>query len=274
MSAGAEALFRPADHAGLAIREAGPRGAPTLLFSAGLGGAGDYWRAQAEVFSERFHTVLYDQAGTAGSRGLELPEPFGVADLADELAAVLDAVGAERAHVIGHAAGGCAALELALLHPGRIASAVVVNGWDKAGAQFARCMAIRRAIYDAQGVEAYLRAQPLFLFPADWLEDNLAALDAALPHHAAQFQSREALFARMAALEAFDLTGRMGGIACPVLLVSARDDLLVPAAASRRLAASIAGASHVEFGYGGHAVNLTEPAAFNRALADFLDQHS
>nr|VUD30591.1 hydrolase or acyltransferase RutD in pyrimidine catabolism pathway [Raoultella sp. NCTC 9187] len=57
---------------------------------------------------------------------------------------------------------------------------------------------------------------------------------------------------------------------CPTLVISARDDLLVPASCSRSLQAAIPGSQLVEMAWGGHACNVTDTATFNPILCDGL----
>ncbi len=59
----------------------------------------------------------------------------------------------------------------------------------------------------------------------------------------------------------------------PVFVVASRDDVLVPATRSEELAAGILGAELHMAAWGGHAINVTEPEAFNALLLDFLDRH-
>src|SRR6476660_1155352 len=65
-----------------------------------------------------FDVVTYDHRGIGLSEFVS--EPFSIADLADDAAGVLDAVGFETAHVMGISMGGMVAQELALRHPQRI----------------------------------------------------------------------------------------------------------------------------------------------------------
>jgi aminoacrylate hydrolase len=90
----------------------------------------------------------------------------------------------------------------------------------------------------------------------------------------AGFQGADTLQRRIAALLAFDATPRLGALRLPTLLLSARDDVLVPSSMSEGLAAAIEG-SIVEIApWGGHAVNVTQPEAFNFLMMDFLDRHA
>lgn len=255
---------------GLHVEVVGVRDGPTLVFSAGLGGGGGYWSPHLPALADMYRIVTYDHRGTGRSERPVLRRPYAVRDMAEDVRQILDFLEIDQAHIVGHAAGGCVGLELALAAPDRIASLIVINGWDRADRHFARCMAIRREILRASGVEAYLRAQPLFLYPASWIEANLAALDAALPHHLANFQDEATLSARMDALVQFDVAADLHRITAPALLISARDDMLVTAEASERLAAGLPNARAVVFERGGHAINITEQAAFETSLLTFL----
>lgn len=272
MSAAAELTPIELTIGGLHVERFGPEGAPAILFSAGLGGGGRYWMPQVEAFARDHHVILYDHRGTGRSARDPLPQPYAVADLAADIAIVLDGLDIARAHIVGHAAGGVAALELARTAPARTASITVVNGWAAADPHFRRCFAIRRAIYEAGGADAYLMAQPLFLYPAGWISTHLDQLDAERAHHRAGFQDRDTLYARMAALEAFDVRDALPSIRCPALLVASADDMLVPAAASRVLEKGLPDVTLVELPHGGHAINITAQAAFDAALRDFLDR--
>ncbi len=255
---------------GLSVRRIGPRDAPAILFSAGLGGSGAYWTPQIDAFAADHAVVLYDHRGTGDSVRPDLPAGYAVQDLADDMAAVLDGLDLPAAHVVGHAAGAVAGLDLARRAPGRMASLTMVNGWASPDPYFLRCLEIRRDILTAQGVAAYLKAQPLFLYPPAWISARLARLDAEHAAIAATFQSPATLFARMRALEAYDAGDALAQVATRALIVAAADDMLVPCAASRVLAGAMPNAWLTTLARGGHAVNVTEPDAFNKILRSFL----
>ncbi len=255
---------------GLAVTLLGPDGAEPLLLSPGLGGLGSFWRPQLAALQQRYRVILYDHRGTGASQRT-LPHPYGGDELALDLRRILDGLGISRASIIGHAAGGIAGLQLALLHPERVARLVVINGWAVADPHFKRCFEIRTAIYHASGALAYLKAQPLFLFPATWISRHLAELDAQAASHAADFQDEATLLARISLLAGFDIQDRLTEITCPVLLLAAEDDMLVPCDCSSRLAEALPAARLILMPRGGHAMTVTEPDRVNAHLLAFLE---
>ncbi len=244
-------------------------GAPTVLLSSGLGGAAAYWAPQLAVLRERFRVITYDQAGT-GRNPQTLPDDYQIADMADDVLAILDASRTERCHFLGHALGGLIGLDLATRAPERLHSLTVVNGWARADAHTLRCFEARLTLLHHAGPAAYVRAQPIFLYPATWLaahEERLAAEDA---HGVAGFQGEDTLRKRVGALLRFDATAALPGIGVPAAVVAARDDVLVPATQSEFVAAAIPGAVLHMAEWGGHAVNVTDPDWFNGVLMAFL----
>jgi aminoacrylate hydrolase len=258
---------------GLAVTLHGPADGVPVVLSAGLGGHGAYWKPQAASLAARnFRVILYDHRGTGASDRAPLPSPYSSRNLAQDIARILDGLGIVSAHVVGHAAGAVAGLELALRHPDKVLSVVAVNGWAVADRHFKRCFEIRTEIYEAGGPRAYLRAQPLFLFPAEWISDHLDELDEQAAHHADGFQDEATLKVRIGALAGFDISRELGGIRGPVLVIGSEDDMLVPFHCSRDLAAGLPDATLVAMPRGGHAVNITEAAAFDSHLIGFLEK--
>ena len=255
--------------AGLHFEEHGPPDAPAVILSAGLGGAGGYWQPNVAALAERHRILLYDHRGT-GRSDRTLPAGLTVEDMAQDVISLMDGLGLERAHLVGHAAGGMIGLALALAAPGRLASLAVVNGWTRLDPHTARCFEVRLDLLRDTGPRAYLRAQPLFLYPATWISEHRNALDFELEGHLAHFQGTQNLEKRVAALQAFHVDDRLGEIAAPVLAIAARDDMLVPYTCAIGFAGQIPGAAVELMDWGGHACNVTDPEGFNRILLAWL----
>ncbi len=248
---------------------AGNADGEVLVLSAGLGGSASYWQPNLGALGQDYRLLLYDHRGTGRSDRM-LPDTVSVEDFADDITTLLDATGTERAHVIGHAAGAVAGLALVLKAPARIGKLVAVNGWAAPDPHFARCFDARLALLRNSGPEAYLAAQPIFLFPATWISEHHEQLEAERVHQFAGFAGAESYEKRIAALRAFHIADRLGEIATPVLAVASRDDMLMPWTASRRLVAGLPNATLAVMEWGGHACNVTDPATFDALVLEFL----
>ncbi|MDH4573374.1 pyrimidine utilization protein D [Salinicola acroporae] len=243
--------------------------APTILLSAGLGGAGRFWEPQLAALEATHRVVIYDHLGT-GNSAAELPAGYAIDDMAGEALALLDNLGIERVDFMGHALGGLVGLQMALLEPARLHRLIVINGWSRVDVQSERCFRVRIALLKECGVQPYLHAQPLFLYPADWLSANHDRLLAEEAHALEHFPGENNVLARIGALSRFDIDSRLSEIHAPTLVIASRDDLLVPYLRSERLARALPHARLEMFDYGGHGLTVTVPEAFNAAMTRFL----
>ena len=248
---------RERDHAG------------TVLLSAGLGGLGAFWTPQLEALGERYRVITYDQRGT-GANAEELPDGYTIEAMAADVVELLDRSGTASCHFVGHALGGLVGLALALRSPERLASLALVNAWARADSQTERCFATRLALLDRAGPDAYVRAQPIFLYPAVWLSRNAERIAADDAHGLAHFQGAANLKRRIGALLAFDANEKLAQLPTPTWVAASRDDILVPWTCSEALAAALPNATLWTVPGGGHAFTVTESVPFNSALLAFI----
>ncbi|HEY2671265.1 MAG TPA: alpha/beta hydrolase [Rugosimonospora sp.] len=103
-----------------------PGTGPTVLAVHGITANALAWAPVAEALAGRVSLVAPDLRGRAASR--DLPGPYGMAAHADDLVAVLDFLGIERAPLVGHSMGGFVAALAALRHPDRVSSVLLVDG--------------------------------------------------------------------------------------------------------------------------------------------------
>ena len=85
-----------------------------------------------DALSDRFRVACVDSLGHGLSDKPADPAQYGQAQRAGDIVAVIDDLGCERAHVVGHSMGGWIAVGVAKFHPARLAS-LVVGGWDLLG---------------------------------------------------------------------------------------------------------------------------------------------
>src|SRR3954454_21389581 len=136
---------------GMLAYEAAGVGAP-IVFIAGLGGHGSYWKAQIQSFSPDFQTVTFDHRGVGASTGLL---PYSIEQWAGDTLRLLDHLKIGRAHLVGHSTGGAIAQVLAAGHPDRIASLVLGGTWARSDARFRRLFKFRARVLREMGPDAY-----------------------------------------------------------------------------------------------------------------------
>ena len=246
----------------------GAGAAPILLLHGQPGSARDWEAVQAQI-GPRAETSAIDRPGWDGrtpAGGLEH----------SALAAVsaLDAVGAQKATVVGLSFGGAVAARLAIAHPERVGALVLVSPAANMAAvqRIDRILAAPLAGY--VGSAALLAGAGVAL-TSSWLRRRLEAAFA-LPDDYLRAAARrlrnpavwEAFLVEQRALlrELPELDRRLGEITAPTTVVIGTADTIVPVKAGRKLATQIAGAELIEIDGGHHVL----PAEHPRRVAEVI----
>jgi aminoacrylate hydrolase len=243
-----------------------------VIFISGLGGYAAYWRDQIPVFAKHFEVIAHDHRGIGQSDHSRVS--YTVDLLASDVVALMDSLGLEKAHIVGHSTGGAVAQILAIEHPKRLASIVVAASWTKADAYFRRLFALRKDILLRLGAAAYLQSATLFLYPSWWIAKHNEPLRQAEAQNLATFSAPEIVASRIDAILAFDRTAELKRIRTPTLVVGCEDDIVTPPYFSEELARLIPGAEVKMFPRGGHCFNQVAARDFNHAVLPFLTAHS
>jgi 3-oxoadipate enol-lactonase len=240
-------------------------GGPSLTFIHQLGGDLSVWDQMAGYFRDDYAVLRYDVRGHGATAASA--DPFGVGDLAADLAALLDALGIEQTHLVGLSMGGMIAQQFALDHPSRIATLTLCDTtagtppdsravWDQ------RAAAARR-----DGMAALLPATLDRWLTRDFQEAHPEAVEPIRDMFTRTSPTGYAL--ACAALRDFDAQARLGEIRLPTLAVAGRHDTGTPAAATQALARAIPGAQF-ELLDAAHLAPVEQSHRFAALLETFL----
>lgn len=241
----------------------GPSDAPAIVLLPSLGTQAALWDLVATVLEERWRLVLIEHPGHRPGAG-PTPVAASVEAYGREVLEVLDALGIERAHVVGVSIGGAIALALARDHPERIPRLGVVGAPRRFGS--AEAWHERAAAVRANGTASLVDGLLERWVPTGWSDANPSERDQVADWVRA---CDDEAYARHCEALAKFLFAPDRTVETPTLLVTGRDDPVAPPAAVLDLAASFAAATVVVLGRSRHLPCLSEP----RALATLLDDH-
>jgi pimeloyl-ACP methyl ester carboxylesterase len=256
----------PSGVAPLAVHDTGS--GPAVLFLHAFPLDGSQWDHQVAALSGDYRCLRPDVWGCGGSP----PPPDAAATLDDFAQAVITALddrGIDRFSVVGMSMGGYVAFALWRLAPARVVSLTVSNTRADADSDETRAGRLEVA-------ERVLREGDVaFLVEAN--VDRLLGPKARLEVHITdplrgrikRCTPAGIAFAQRAMAARPDSAGLLHGITVPTLVVTGRDDAVIPEAQMQTIADGIPQALRVDLDCG-HLSNLEQPQEFTRALSDFL----
>lgn len=243
-------------------------GDPLILLH-GLGSRAADWVEQTPSFSQYYRTIVPDLRGH-GHTGRP-PGPYTLTQMAADVAALQEAIGAAAAHVVGLSLGGMVALELALGWPENVRSLVITNS---VASMIPRGLAERFGLLQRQILVAVLGPGPVGamlsrrLFP----KPEQAALRQVMAERW-KLNDRASYRAAMQAVFGWSVADRLVEIRCPVLVISGDDDYL-PMDRKRELAAGVQDGRLLVIADSRHGTPVDQPDAYNAAVLAFLSAQS
>jgi pimeloyl-ACP methyl ester carboxylesterase len=247
--------------------EAGGEGEPLLLIQ-GLGFSGAMWYRLLPALEAEYRVIRYDARGIGRS---DVPDgPYSIDLMASDAVAVLDAAGAEVAHVFGCSLGGIVAQEVALSHGDRVRS-LILCCTHPAGPE---------AIWPGENVMEMLRNRTQ-MAPEDAIRASIEVgyapttprqrIDEDIAKRMELPTSNEGYTNQlMAGLGYPGTMGRLPQLAKPTLVITGDADQMVPPANSDNMAAAIPGARKVVVPGAGHVIFTDAPDAVTDAMLEFL----
>jgi pimeloyl-ACP methyl ester carboxylesterase len=260
----------------LYVEEVG-QGTP-ILFIHEFGGNHASWEPQLRFFSRRHRCISYAARGYPPSDVPESVDSYSQAIAADDAVAVLDALGIDKAHIVGLSMGGFCTVHFGLRTPQRALSLLVAGagyGCEKEHEEYFRGVSLEVADnFERQGAKEFSKVYALGASrvqfqnkdPRGWQEfaDRLAThSDIGAANTMRGVQARRPSF--------YDLEDRLKQMQVPTLVVVGDEDdhCLQPGIFLKK---TLPACGLSVFPKTGHTLNLEEPAAFNALLAEFIAQ--
>jgi 3-oxoadipate enol-lactonase len=253
---------------GVRINYADAGDGEALVLLPGLGMSHLTWAVHAAALASRYRVLSVDPRGSGLS---DTPDhPYTAATAAADVAAVLDAAGVERAHLVGQSMGGMIAQDFALAAPHRVRSLTLVSTYAATDSWSRRVLAGRRGLIEAGGLSLQFSMSVFFVFSPrsfrqipEFIEGIEARLAENPPDEAAYLRQIDYCLAH-------DASAGLAGLELPTLVVAGREDFITSALQNRELAELVPAARYEEFDDCSHGLIWEQPERFGAALSRFL----
>ncbi len=233
---------------------------PALLLTHGYSATSQMWAGQIEALSKDHTLILWDMRGHGQSDYPQDPAAYSEAHTVADMAALLDAAGAETAIVGGLSLGGYMSLAFHRDHPDRVRALLIIDtgpGYRKDEP---------REAWNANALKTAERYETEGL-------GRLAAGSVEMRTSRHRNATGLAKAARgMLTQRDASVIESLPAIAVPAIVVVGADDTPF-LAASDYMAAKIPGARKAVIPGAGHAANIDQPEAFNAAILGFLAEN-
>ncbi|MEM7387468.1 MAG: alpha/beta hydrolase [Verrucomicrobiota bacterium] len=246
-----------------------------LICIMGITAPGGVWEAHADVWKNHFRCILGDNRGVGES---DKPEgPYTSEMMADDYAGLMESLGIEQARVVGCSMGSIIAQQLALRHPSKVKSAVLMCTWG-------RCDRYATGVFEhIKNIKARLRPDEfmnyiqLLIFTKPFWDNDEAhqsiidgQADACLNPAP---QPLHALEAQAAACTGHNVVDQLSQITCPTLVIGGKDDIFTPRWMAEEVAEGIPNRELHLFDDAGHAFHWECLDGFNSKTTEWLQAH-
>lgn len=234
-----------------------------LLFLHGLGSCGADWLLQIPYFSQNYQVITPDLRGHGKSQ--KQADSYAIADLAKDMAELLEALEIASCDVVGLSLGSFVALQLALDFPQKVKSLTLAGTTSciKDVGQF--LLSLKKILITLCPMWLVAKMVAYGCFPEQKKNGLRTLCEERLKTNDKKVYQKLFL-----ALLSYDVAARLSEIRCPVLLIAGEHDLLLPARHAEKMAQLLSHATLYTIKGAGHVMPIDSAEAFNKRLGEFL----
>ena len=239
---------------------------PWLMLSHSLAANLHMWEPQMQALQQHFTVLRYDTRGHGQTQAT--PAPYTLDQLADDAFALLQHVGAQRAHWVGLSLGGMIGQTLAIRHPACLDRVVIADSTGKAAPNAAQMWGDRAATARSQGMAALV--QPTL---SRWFTEPFAKAHPDLRQQVGDMIAHtpvEGYAGCCAAISDIDTLAGLQQLKHPGLVLVGDQDMATPVAMSAQIHEHWPGSQLQHITDAAHLANMQQPEAFTQALLNFL----
>jgi pimeloyl-ACP methyl ester carboxylesterase len=242
-------------------------GDPVLLIH-GLGGDHRGWEFQEKDLAARFQIIMPDLRGhgqtTVEELGMMIPPDL----VADDLNALLEHLGFEKLHVVGHSLGGMVAQNFVLRYPNRVNKLVLVDTTPKISEDLVDVVYSWREAQVEGGDEAYFWTSLRSGYSDEWIESNPDMVQY-LKEKSADTNDEGVLAAGLG-FSTIEFTEQLSNIKAETLVIHGDDDRVMKLELGRMIHEGITGSKLKILEGCGHSPTVQMTNEFNKTLIEFL----
>jgi pimeloyl-ACP methyl ester carboxylesterase len=225
------------------------------------------WQHQRKAFSQRYRLIIIDVMGHGEVAWAH--QEFSLGHAADQVRILLERLETGPAFMIGVSMGATIAMKLALNHPSLVRGLILVSPWGYSVSEHTKNLVDRLfRLAEAGNMAAHTDLFLRYVLPPAYLEGHTAEVECL--RALVMEQDAKAVAYTWAACLASDVTGNLGEIQVPSLVIGGMNDLFTPPYLAREVAQGLSEVELEVWEETGHFPFIEDPARFNRRLETFI----
>jgi pimeloyl-ACP methyl ester carboxylesterase len=221
----------------------------------------------ADAIASAYSQLAEDRDIYLIERAKEVPESYGISDMAEDTLKTFELLGIEKADIMGVSMGGMIALCLALKDPEKVSSLVLCSSASRVDREYVPVFGEWKRLAENKDAKALGEAFGKAVYTPSFYEEYKEVIDASA--EGAEEREFSSFSASIDAVLAFDVYEELSSIRCPVFVLGAGEDRVLGAKASRDMMEKLGCKGYIYEGRG-HGV-YDEAPDYRQRIKDFLE---